>query len=112
MDFFLQNHEIWPQTESRNSGDHELWNHEMRGFPVFFLFPEQQKMLLKNLKTLLVFFTNWLLILKKEVISYAKDQRVGQTKVLDSSTPYLSVIHADNLAPAIRRKKVAWETFR
>ena len=34
LDFFLQNHEIWPQTESRNSGDHELWNHEMRGSPV------------------------------------------------------------------------------
>ena len=32
--FFLQNHEIWPQTESRNGGDHELWNHEMRGSPV------------------------------------------------------------------------------
>ena len=69
-------------------------------------------MLMKNLKTLLLFFTNWLLILKKEVISYAKDQRVGQTKVLDSSTPYLSVIHADNLAPAITMKKVSWETFR
>ena len=24
-----------PETESRNRGDHELWNHEMRGFPVF-----------------------------------------------------------------------------
>ena len=35
LDFFLQNHEIWPQTESRNSRDHELWNHEMRGAPVF-----------------------------------------------------------------------------
>ena len=23
-----------PETESRNRGDHELWNHEMRGFPV------------------------------------------------------------------------------
>ena len=23
-----------PKMESRNSGDHELWNHEMRGFPV------------------------------------------------------------------------------
>ena len=24
-----------PETESRNRGDHELWNHEMRGFPVY-----------------------------------------------------------------------------
>ena len=24
LDFFLQNHEICPETESRNSGDHEL----------------------------------------------------------------------------------------
>ena len=24
LDFFLQNLEIWPETESRNSGDHEL----------------------------------------------------------------------------------------
>ena len=23
-----------PKIESRNSGDHELWNHEIRGFPV------------------------------------------------------------------------------
>ena len=23
-----------PETESRNSGDHELWNHEMRGSPI------------------------------------------------------------------------------
>ena len=23
-----------PKTESRNSGDHEFWNHEMRGSPV------------------------------------------------------------------------------
>ena len=23
-----------PETESRNRGDHELWNHEMRGSPV------------------------------------------------------------------------------
>ena len=23
-----------PETESRNSGDHEFWNHEMRGSPV------------------------------------------------------------------------------
>ena len=27
-------HELRPETESRNGGDHELWNHEMRGFPV------------------------------------------------------------------------------
>ena len=26
--------EIWSQTESRNSGEHELWNHEMQGSPV------------------------------------------------------------------------------
>ena len=67
-------------------------------------------MLLKNLKTLL-FFLNWLLILKKEVISYAKDQRVGQTKVLDSSTPYLSVIHADNLAPCNNNEKSVMRDF-
>ena len=24
-----------PETESRNSGDYELWNHEMRGSPVY-----------------------------------------------------------------------------
>ena len=24
-----------PETKSRNSGDHELWNHEMRGPPVY-----------------------------------------------------------------------------
>ena len=24
-----------PETESQNSGDHELWNHEMRGSPVY-----------------------------------------------------------------------------
>ena len=34
-DFFLQNHEMRPKIESRNSGDQELWNHEMRGSPVF-----------------------------------------------------------------------------
>ena len=32
--FFLQNHEMRPETESRNSGDHELWYHEMQGSPV------------------------------------------------------------------------------
>ena len=31
FDFFLQKR---PETESRNSGDHELWNHEMQGSPV------------------------------------------------------------------------------
>ena len=30
-DFFLQNHELRPKIESRNSRDHELWYHEMRG---------------------------------------------------------------------------------
>ena len=34
-DFFLQNHEMRPKIESRNSGEHELRNHEMRGSPVF-----------------------------------------------------------------------------
>ena len=28
-------HEIRPETESRNSGDHEFWNHEMGGPPVW-----------------------------------------------------------------------------
>ena len=28
---------MWPETKSRNSGDHELWNHEMRGSPVIWL---------------------------------------------------------------------------
>ena len=32
--FFFQNHEMRPETESRNSGDQELWNHEMQGSPV------------------------------------------------------------------------------
>ena len=26
-----------PKIESRNSGDHELWNHEMWGSPVYIL---------------------------------------------------------------------------
>ena len=34
FDFFFRNHEMRPKMESRNSGDHELWNHEMQGFPV------------------------------------------------------------------------------
>ena len=33
--FYLKkNHEMRPETESWNSEDHELWNHEMRGSPV------------------------------------------------------------------------------
>ena len=31
-------HEIGPQTESRNSRDHDLWNHEMQGPPVLWHF--------------------------------------------------------------------------
>ena len=27
---------MWPDTKSRNSGDYELWNHDMRGSPVVF----------------------------------------------------------------------------
>ena len=34
LNFFLQNHEMRPTIESRNSGYHELWNHQMRGSPV------------------------------------------------------------------------------
>ena len=29
------NSRIWGLKQSRNSGDHEFWNHEMRGSPVF-----------------------------------------------------------------------------
>ena len=40
MDFFYQNLEkgeftkLRPETESRSSGNHELWNHEIQGSPV------------------------------------------------------------------------------
>ena len=34
LDLFLQNHEMRLKMESQNSGDHELWNHEMRRSPV------------------------------------------------------------------------------
>ena len=29
-----ENSQIWGLKQSRNSGDHEFWNHEMRGSPV------------------------------------------------------------------------------
>ena len=32
------NSRIWGLKQSRNSGDHEFWNHEMRGFPVYIIF--------------------------------------------------------------------------
>ena len=91
---------------------HMFWIKTAFWFIYFSYFRSSKKCYRRTLKLFCFYFYKSISYSENESHFSCQRSSVLQTKIVDSSTPCLSMIYTDNSAPAITIKRGSWETLR